>query len=101
MTDLYCGDDDIFTGGLASLTNNAGVFSFFRCVSFEYLHTLCTPCAHLDPKPTPCSRHPTPYTLDRTPAGLLSVFNETVCCLPFASFHERWLFIIEIEIGVY
>jgi hypothetical protein len=69
MTDLFCGDDDIFTGGLASLTHYAGVFSFFRCVLFSYLGV----SPHLDP--APYHLHPAPYTLHPapTPAGLLSV----------------------------
>lgn len=36
MTDLFCGDDDVFTGGLASLSYFAGVFSFYRCVLALY-----------------------------------------------------------------
>ena len=32
MADLFCGDDDVFTGGLACLTSRAGLFSFYRYV---------------------------------------------------------------------
>jgi len=30
LIDLFCGDDDVFTGGLASLGSRTGVFSFHR-----------------------------------------------------------------------
>jgi len=30
MADLFCDDDDVFTGGLACLTSRAGLFSFHR-----------------------------------------------------------------------
>ena len=30
MSDLYCADDDVFTGGLACFTSRVGVFSFHR-----------------------------------------------------------------------
>ena len=35
LTDLFCGDDDVFTGGLASLSSRAGLFSFHRYVDAQ------------------------------------------------------------------
>lgn len=41
MSDLFCADDDVFTGGLASLTHRAGVFSFHRrALVLQALHLL-------------------------------------------------------------
>lgn len=44
MSDLFCSDDDVFTGGLASLTHCAGVFSFHRrALVLQAVHLLYSP----------------------------------------------------------
>jgi len=51
LTDLFCADDDVFTGGLASLKGRTGVFSFHRYLDPAQtagvaLHRACKTAVH-------------------------------------------------------